>query len=76
MAILGYLSKLRRGLGLQSFTKYLRLAQFSRKIAHQGKSLISVFQEYFGSIDKIFLLAGRLDTRVSFMKFRHLPDIS
>ena len=35
-------------------------------IAHYGKSLISVFQHFFGSIDKMFILAGRLGTRLSF----------
>ena len=30
-----------------------------------GKSLISVFQELFASIDKIFILARRLGTTLS-----------
>ena len=30
------------------------------------KSLISVFEELFTSIDKIFILAGRLGTKLSF----------
>ena len=33
---------------------------------HYGKSLISVFEEYFASFNKIFILAGRLGTRLSF----------
>ena len=33
---------------------------------HYGKILISVFQEFFASIDKIFILAGGLGTRLSF----------
>ena len=31
----------------------------------QPKILISVFQEFLGSINKIFILAGTLDTRLS-----------
>ena len=33
---------------------------------HYGKGLISVFQGFFASIDKIFILAGRLVTGLSF----------
>ena len=33
---------------------------------HYGKSLISIFQEFFASIDKMFNLGGRLGTRLSF----------
>ena len=36
------------------------------EIAHYGKSLVSVFQEFFASINKIFILAGGLRTRLSF----------
>ena len=36
--------------------------------ALQEKSLISIFQEIFTSIDKIFILVGRLGTRLSFYK--------
>ena len=35
---------------------------FSCEIAHYGKSLISVFQEILASIDKSFMLGGRLGT--------------
>ena len=35
---------------------------------HYGKSLISVFQESFASINKIFILAGTLGTKLSFYK--------
>ena len=38
--------------------------KFSCETAHNGKSLISVFQEFFASIDKI--LAGRLGTGLPF----------
>ena len=34
-------------------------------IVHYGKSLISVFQTFLAGINKIFILAGRLVTRVS-----------
>ena len=33
---------------------------------HCGESLISVVQEFFASIDKIFILAGGLSARLSF----------
>ena len=42
----------------QPFTKYLRLTQIPCEIALYGKSLISVFQEVFASINKVFILAG------------------
>ena len=45
--------------------QYLRL-QFSCQIVHNVKSLISVFQEFSTSINKTFILAGRLGTRLSF----------
>ena len=35
-------------------------------IAHYGKSLFSVLQEFFASINKTFILAGGLRTRLSF----------
>ena len=37
-----------------SFTKYFRLTLVSCKIVHYGKSLISVFKEFFASIDVLF----------------------
>ena len=48
---------------LQSVTKYLRL---KFEIAQYGKSLISIFQRFFAKIDKFFIFAGGLHTRVSF----------
>ena len=39
---------------------------FSCKIAHYGKGLNSFFQEFFASVNKMFILAGRLGNRVSF----------
>ena len=50
----------------QLFTKYLRLTLVLCEIAHYGKILSSVFQGFFASINKRFILAGRLDTRLSF----------
>ena len=41
-------------------------SSFPREIAHCGKSSISIFQEFFASVQKIFILAGGLRTRLSF----------
>ena len=35
-------------------------------MAHYGKNLISVFQQFFASVDKIIILAERLGTTLSF----------
>ena len=51
---------------IQSVTKYLRLTLVFVLIAHYEKSLISIFQEIFATIDKILILAGGLYTGVSF----------
>ena len=52
---------------LQPFTKYSRLTLISMwNSAPREKFLISVFQEFFASIGKIFILAGRLGTKLSF----------
>ena len=40
------------------------------------EKLISVFQQFFGSIYKIFVLAGRLILGYHSMKFRRFSDIS
>ena len=50
-------------------------------LVHYAESLISVFQDFFVSIDKILILAGRLGTGhwalgYHSMGFRHFPDIS
>ena len=50
---------------LQSFTEYLRLTLVFMYSSLREK-LISVFQEFFASITKIFILAGGLGTRLSF----------
>ena len=52
----------------QSFTKYLKPTQFSCEIVHYEKSLISLFEEFFASINKIFILAGQVGTRTSFLE--------
>ena len=39
---------------------------FSWEIAHYGKGLISICQEFFDSINETFTLAGRLGTRLLF----------
>ena len=39
---------------------------FLCEIAHNGKSLISIFQEFSSSINKTFILAVGLGTRLSF----------
>ena len=38
-------------------------------MAHSGKSLISFFQEFSSSINKIFILARGLGTRLSFNSY-------
>ena len=53
-------------LNLQAITKYLRLNVVLCKVENYGKSLISVFQEFFASINKIFILAVTLITRLLF----------
>ena len=45
--------------------QYLKL-HFSCETVHNVKSLISVFQEFSASINKTFILAGRVGTRLSF----------
>ena len=37
---------------------------FSCKTEHYGKSSISIFQQFFASIDTIFILGGKLGTRL------------
>ena len=41
-------------------------SKFLCEISHYKKSLISVFQKIFASINKIFILAGILSTKLSF----------
>ena len=49
---------------LQPFTEYLRQTLFSCETARYGKGSISIFQQFFASIDKVFILGGRLGTRL------------
>ena len=49
--------------------KILKLWKFSCQIAHYGKGLIAVFRGFFASINKFFILTGRLGTRLSFYQF-------
>ena len=68
-AVMGSLLNLLMGslLNLQSFTKYLRsILAFMWSSALRKKFNFCFFQGFFPSIDKIFILAGRLDTRLSF----------
>ena len=58
----------------QSFTKYLRLTLVF-KIVHYEKSLISDFEEFFASINKISFSKEDQALGNYSMKFRHLPDI-
>ena len=44
----------------------------SCEIAHYEKILISVFQEFVANINKIFILAGRLGTRLTFYEVSRL----
>ena len=46
---------------------------FSCKIAHYGKSLISVFQEFSASITKLSFWKEDWALGYHFMKFRHFP---
>ena len=41
-------------------------SSFSVKQRTTGKKLISLFQQFFADIDKIFHLGGRLGTRLKF----------
>ena len=35
-------------------------------MGHHNQSLIAIFRDFFASTSKIFILAGDLDTRLSF----------
>ena len=50
----------------QSLKKYSRLTLVSMENSALQKNLISVFQEFFGSIHKIYTLVQRLGTGLSF----------
>ena len=51
---------------LQWITKYLRVTLVSCEIAHNGKNLISIFQEFSSSIKKTFILGGGLGAGLLF----------
>ena len=65
------------GFQRQSVTKNMRLTLFfTWNSALQDKFSLSFFVYFFARINKIFILAVRLHTRVSSMKFRPFPEIS
>ena len=45
-----------------------KIVEFSYEVVHYWKSLIFVFQEFFASISKIFILAGGLGTGLLFFR--------
>ena len=49
---------------------------FSYEIAHYRKILISIFQQFLASMNKMFILEGRLGTRIQFVVFQDFPDLS
>ena len=51
---------------LQSCQNISYKLQFFCEIAPYGKSSISIFQEFFASIDKILILRAGLSTRLQF----------
>ena len=51
---------------LQPWTKYC-------EIPHYGKILISIFRQFLASIDKVFILGGRLGTRIKFYEDFRFP---
>ena len=54
----------------QSWQKYLtQTVFFFCEIARYEKNSISIFQEFFVSIDKSLISGARLSTRLQFMKF-------
>ena len=61
-----------KGLRVTKIVKEMRFERVWGKLEAKkmfvrfGKSSISVFQEFFASINKIFILGGGLGTRLSF----------
>ena len=49
---------------LQSWPRYMRQTLVLVEIARYGKSLISIFEQFFACIDKIVILGRRLGTRL------------
>ena len=62
----------KKGFQRQPVTKYLRPTVFSCEVVHYRKRLISIFHEFFASINKTFSLAGELCTRLPFYKVEAL----
>ena len=54
---------------------YLRLMGGVSKVAHGGKSLISVFQEFFGSISEILFWRWEWPLGYHPIAFWDFPDI-
>ena len=50
--------------------------KISSEIAHYGKILISIFQYFFASINKICILEGTLELGYNSMMFWDFPDLS
>ena len=49
---------------------------FSCEIVHNGKSWVSVFQEFSASINKALILEGDWALSYHSMEFKQFPDIS
>ena len=48
----------------QPYKKYLRQTLAFCELSHYGKGSISIFEEFSATTDKIFILGGRLGTRL------------
>ena len=55
---------------------FSRISRIITDTCYVWKSFISVFQEFFASINKVFILAGGMGTRLSFFGLSHFPDTS
>ena len=58
---------------LQSWTKYWDKLYFSCDIAHDGKDSVSIFPEFFTSIDKTSVLGHGLGLGYNALKFWDFP---
>ena len=56
--------KSRKGFQRESLTKYVRITLVFMRNGAYGKNLVSIFQEFFVSINEIFILARRLGARI------------
>ena len=66
----------KKGFQRQSFTKYSRLTLVFLWNSALSEKLNFYFSKGFASINKIFILGGRLGTRLSFYEVKALSDIS